>query len=140
MNCCRRPTLRNLQGSSSGLDFLALRTDLPRRRTGCLPVDGDDSGYNDDSAEDKEEGDDDDGVHPGLLLRTVEQEEVSVQLSESDQKLSNGFELVPYIAVSKHLQLQPLFLHHDSIFPTCKTAEPHIRPISHRIQVGFPGW
>ena len=74
---------------------------MPRRRTGCLPVDGDDSGYNDDSAEDKEEGDDDDGVHPGLLLRTVEQEEVSVQLSESDQMYSNVFELVPDLAVSK---------------------------------------
>ena len=58
MSCCRRPTLRNLQDSSSGLDFLALRTDLPRRRTGCLPVDDDASGDNDDSAEDEEEGDD----------------------------------------------------------------------------------
>ena len=74
---------------------------MPRRRTGCLPVDHDDSGDNDDSAEDEEEGGDDDGVHPGLLLRTVEQEEVSVQLSESDQKYPNGFELVQDVAVSK---------------------------------------
>ena len=50
---------------------------------------------------DEEEGVDDDGVHPGLLLRTVEQEEVSVQLSESDQMYSNVFELVPDLAVSK---------------------------------------
>ena len=62
VSCCRRPTLRNLQGNSSGLDFLALRTDLPRRRTGCLPVDHDDSGDNDDSAKDEEEGGDDDDV------------------------------------------------------------------------------
>ena len=74
---------------------------MPRRRTGCLPVDDVESGDNDDNAEDEEEDGDNDGVHPGLLLRTVEQEEVSVQLSESDQKHSNGFELVPDLAVSK---------------------------------------